>query len=102
MTLNQHAYALLTGKLGKQPEYAQILVDDDQLGVFWIKPSEKEVEGTKKFHAASENTRSLHIGILLQEFEWKLKETSRFELTWDDEVGAAKVDTSKRLDKQKS
>lgn len=102
LTLNKHAVALLVNEYGKIPEYGQILVDDEQEGIFWVRAAEADQEGTNKFDKPSPKTRSLHIGNLLRELQWTLKDTARFELTWDKKVGGARVDTSKRLDQDKT
>jgi hypothetical protein len=102
LTLNKHAVALLVNEYGKIPEYGQILVDDDQEGIFWVRPADANQEGTNKFDKPSPQTRSLHIGNLLREFQWSLKDTARFGLTWDKKVGGVRVDTSKRLDQERT
>jgi hypothetical protein len=102
LTLNKHAVALLVNEYGKTPDYGQILVDDEQEGIFWVRPAEADQEGTNKFDSPSPNTRSLHIGNLLRVLGWALKDTARFELSWDKKVGGGRVDTSKRLDQDKT
>lgn len=101
LTLNRDAYALLTEKFGVEPEHLQILVDDDFKGIFWIKPCEKEVQGSKKLDSPSPGTRSLHISLLLNEFNWSIKDTSRFEVIWDTNLEAGRIDTTQRLDSPK-
>ena len=101
LTLNKDSYALLTTHYGSEPEYLQILVDDDEKGIFWIKPVEKEVPGAKKLDSPSPGTRSLHISVLLTEFNWLLKDTARFEVVWDENVQAGRIDTNKRIDTPK-
>ena len=100
-TFNKLAYDLLSRQYGKKVEYAQILVDDEQKGIFWVKPAEKDTYDCKSLDSPSANTRSLTIGVLLTEFNWALKETSRYKIEWDDELRAGKVDTSQRLDPEK-
>jgi hypothetical protein len=101
LTMNKDAYSLLTSQFGSEPEYLQILVDDDMKGIFWIRPCEKEVPGSKKLDSPSPGTRSLHISMLLKEFKWSTKDTARFEIVWDESVQAARIDTNKRLDTPK-
>ena len=101
LTLNKLAYDLLSRKYGKKVEYAQILVDDEQKGIFWVKPAEKDAYDCKSLDSPSPNTRSLSISVLLTEFNWALKETSRYKIEWDDEIEAGKIDTSQRLDPEK-
>jgi hypothetical protein len=97
-TFNKLAYDLLSRKYGKKVEYAQILVDDEQKGIFWVKPTEKDAYDCKSLDSPSPNTRSLTISALLTEFNWSLQETSRYRVEWDDELKAGKIDTSQRLD----
>ncbi|MGO8880448.1 MAG: hypothetical protein ACLQMS_13175 [Desulfomonilaceae bacterium] len=101
LTLNKLAYELLSRKYGKKVEYAQILVDDEQKGVFWVKPTERESYDCKRLDSPSANTRSLSISVLLTEFNWSLQETSRYKIEWDEDLKAGKVDTSRRLDPEK-
>lgn len=101
LTLNTDAYGLLAIQFGSEPEYLQVLVDDDVKGVFWLKPCEKEVPGSKKLDSPSPGTRSLHISVLLTEFNWLLKDTARFEVVWDENVQAGRIDTNKRIDTPK-
>jgi hypothetical protein len=91
----------LSGKYGKKVEYAQILVDDEQELIFWIKPTEKDAYDCKRLDSPSPNTRSLSISVLLTEFNWALNETSRYKIQWDDEIKGGKVDTTQRLDPEK-
>jgi hypothetical protein len=100
-TFNKLAYDLLSRKYGKKVEYAQILVDDEQGAIFWIKPTEKDEYDCKSLDSPSPNTRSLTVGALLTEFNWSLQETSRYRVEWDDELKAGKIDTSQRLDPEK-
>ena len=101
LTMNKDAYALLSEKYGSEPEYLQILVDDDQKGIFWVKPCEKTDAGGKKLDSPSPGTRSVHISVLLKEFEWSIKDTSRFEVIWDANLQAGRIDTNQRLDTPK-
>jgi hypothetical protein len=98
LTLNQYAVELMINKFGKPLEYGQILIDDEKEGIFWLRAAEGDQEGVNRFDTPSQRTRSLHIGNLLREFQWKLTETVRFRATWDDEVRGLRVDTSERLD----
>ena len=93
----------MTSEYGSIPDFAQILIDDEQEGIFWIRPAKGDQEGSNKFDKPSPKTRSIHIGNLFREFEWtSLKETARFEMTWDKNAGAGRVDTSRRLDQEKT
>ena len=99
LTLNQYAVELMSNEFGKLPEYGQILIDDEQEGVFWVRAAEGDQEGSNRFDSPSQRTRSLHIGNLLRAFQWKLTETARFRATWDEQVRGVRVDTSERLDR---
>ncbi len=101
LVLNSECRALLGGKTDSEPEYATILVDDDLKGIFWVKPCLKDEPGSKKLDSPSTGTRSLHVGILLKEFNWPLNETARFAASWDDEIKALRVDTNMRIDSKK-
>jgi hypothetical protein len=97
LTLNKEAFLLLSSKYGSEFEYFQILVDDDEKGVFYIKPCEKEGPGSKKLDSPSPGTRTCHVSMLLKEFNWSIKDTARFEVEWDEKVQAGKVDTRQEV-----
>ena len=57
LTLNKHAVTLMINEYGKIPEYGQILVDDEQKGIFWVRPADANQEGTNKFDKPSPQHR---------------------------------------------
>lgn len=98
LSLNKESFLLLTSKYGSEFEYFQILVDDEEKGIFWLKPCEKESPGSKKLDSPSPGTRTCHVSMLLREFNWSIKDTARFEVEWDDQVEAGKIDTRQNLE----
>lgn len=97
LTLNKEAFLLLSSKYGSKFEYFQILVDDDEKGIFWIKPCEKESPGSKKLDSPSTGTRTCHVSMLLKEFNWSRKDTARFQIEWDEQLQAGKIDTRQEV-----
>jgi hypothetical protein len=93
--MNKFAYELLCKKYGKEVEWAQLLLDDDVPGVFWVKPTPKEANDCKVLDSPSKNTRSLSISALLNELNWGIKETTRYDFLWDDGLQSGRVDTNK-------
>ena len=101
LLLNKHAYDLLCKKYGKKVDWAQLLIDDDVQGVFWVKPTPPEADHCKRLDSPSKNTRSLSITILLNSLKWSIKETTRYNFLWDDEQKAGRVDTNQKIDGDK-
>lgn len=101
LTMNKHAYELLCKKYGKEVQWAQLLLDDDVPKVFWVKPTPPEADDCKRLDKPSPNTRSISISALLNELNWKLQETTRYDFMWDDQLKAGRVDTNKIIDGNK-
>lgn len=98
LTLNQPAFCLLMEEYGKDSQYAQILFDDeDNAGIFWIKLSDGTSIGSRKLDLPSKHTRTCSIGNLIEVLNWTNTNTTKFELIWDDQIDAGKVDTNKPL-----
>lgn len=101
LTMNKHAYELLCKKYGKEVQWAQLLLDDDVPGVFWVKPTTSEADDSKRLDKPSPNTRSLTISALLTELNWSIKETTRYDFSWDENLKSGRVDTNKKTDGDK-
>ena len=97
-TLNNHAVDMLTRKNGSDFNYVQFLVDDERPGIFWVKLLTKNAHASKLAAAGSPRTRNFSVSVVMTELKWKLKETSRYSIEWDDTLKAGMVDTNKRLD----
>lgn len=78
----------------------QVLVNDEQPGIFWIKPCQKTDEGSRVLGATSKNTRSLGIRSLLKYFNWDSKDRIRVLSIWDMEVMALRVDLNQKIIKK--
>ena len=98
LTFNKAGLSLLREHYKKETDYLQILLDDDNPNVFWLRLSEAESTGAKKMDRPSASTRSVNISLLLTELKLNLEKTMRFNLVWDKEVGAGKV--TLELDKE--
>jgi len=94
ITMNKHAFKMISKKFGSEVQYMQILLDDDSPGVFYLKPCLESDDSAKKLDKPSPGTRSLQISLLLKELGWSKEETTRFKGQWDEEVHALKVDTT--------
>jgi len=90
LTLNSNACAIFVRETQKTPEFLQILVDDDEKNVFWVRPSEIDVIGSRRVDSPSPGTRSLHASSLVAEFNLNFEKTTRFEVEWDATIGAIK------------
>lgn len=99
LTFNKAGLSLLREHHKKETDYLQILLDDDNPNVFWLRLSEAESTGAKKMDRPSASTRSVNISLLLNELKLNLKETKRFPLIWDAKIEAGKVTLD--LDKEK-
>jgi len=74
-----------------EPNFAQVLIDDEDHGVFYLRLCDPDAVGSKKLDRPSASTRTLNISLLITELGLNLKETTRFPLTWNDKIGAAQV-----------
>ncbi len=101
LTMNKYAFELLCKKYGGKVEWAQLLLDDDIPGVFWVKPTTSEADDCKRLDKPSPNTRSISISVLLNELSWSINTTSRYDFVWDDELQSGRVDTNKKTDGDK-
>ena len=99
LTLNQHAFSLLLQEHGKESHHVQILWDDADVNkeIFWIKLSNPESPGSRKLDTASKCTRTCNISSLLQVINFNATETTRFEMTYDKQLKAGRVNTGKPL-----
>ena len=99
LTLNQPAFSLLVMEYGKDSQYVQILFDDeDNTGTFLIKLCDATSVGSRKLDVPSKGTRTCSISNLIEVLKWTTTETTRFEMTYDNQFKAGKVDTNKPLD----
>ena len=92
LTLNKIGFNLLCSKHSKESEFLQILVDDEKSKVFWIRLCNPEEVGAKKMDRPSPGTRSVNVSVLLSELHIKFEKTERFDLMWDEEVKAGRID----------
>jgi hypothetical protein len=99
--MNKYAFELLCKKYGKEVQWAQLLLDDDVPGVFWVRPSPPEGDDCKKLDKPSPNTRSISISVLLNELNWSIKETTRYDFEYDENLKSGRVDTNKKTDSDK-
>lgn len=98
LTLNQQAFSMLVKENGTESHYAQILYDDTQAEViFWIKLCDAKSLGGRKLDSCSKSTRTCNIASLMQVLNWTTTETARFEMTYDKQLKAGKVDPRKPL-----
>jgi hypothetical protein len=98
LTLNQPAFSLLVKEHGTESEYAQILWDDTEAqGIFWIVLCNPESPGSRKLDISSKTTRTCNITSLRPVLNWNTTETTRFEMTYDKQLKAGKINTGKPL-----
>jgi hypothetical protein len=99
LSLNQPAFSLLVKEYGSESAYIQILVDDteENKGICWIKLCDGKSMGGRKLDASSKSTRTCNITTLIESLNWTKLETTRFEMLWDQELEAGKIDTKKPL-----
>jgi hypothetical protein len=98
LMLNQQAFSLLLKDHGTESQYVQILYDyADPKGIFWIKMCNPELPGSRKLDTTSKSTRTCNISSLLQVLNLNSTETTRFEMTYDKQLKAGKVNTGKPL-----
>lgn len=97
LTLNQPAFSLLIMEYGAESQYAQILIDDEHSGIFWIKLCDGTSIGCKRLDSSSTSTRTCSISNLIEVLNWTTTETARFKMIWDDQIEAGKIDTNKPL-----
>ena len=74
-----------------EPSYAQVLIDDADHSVFYLRLCDPDAVGSKKLDKPSVSNRTLNISSLITELGLNLEETTRFPLTWNDKIGAAQV-----------
>lgn len=98
LTLNREAVHLLTTIGGDPLEFIQIMTDDEQPDLVWIKPCSPESPGSRKLDHPSASTRTCHIRTLLQEIDWKIPETVRFRISLNSELQAGEIDLRNRLE----
>lgn len=103
LTLNQPAFLLLVKEYGAESQYAQILLDDaeENTGIFWIKLCDGKSPGSRKLDASSRSTRTCNITGLIESLNWSNTETTRFEMEWDQELKAGRIDTNRPLGSEK-
>jgi hypothetical protein len=82
-----------------EASYAQVLIDDDDHGVFYLRLCDPDAVGSKKLDKPSASNRTLNISSLITEIGLNLEETTRFPLMWIDGIGAAQV--TLEIDKEK-
>lgn len=99
LTINQQSFSLLLKEYGTESPYAQILWDDAEAnkGIFWIRLCNAESPGSRKLDVSSKTTRTCSISSLLQVLNLNSTETTRFEMTYDKQLKALKVDTGNPL-----
>ncbi len=99
LSLNQPAFSLLVKEYGAESAYIQILVDDteENKGICWIKLCDGKSPGSRKLDSSSKSTRTCNVTTLIESLNWTKLETTRFEMQWDQELEAGKIDTKKPL-----
>ena len=99
LSLNQPAFSLLVKENGAESAYIQILVDDteENKGICWIKLCDGKSPGSRKIDKSSKSTMTCNITTLIESLDWTKLETSRFEMQWDQELEAGKINTRKPL-----
>ncbi len=99
LTLNQPAFSLLAKEYRVESQYVQILFDDeDNAGIFFIKLCDETSLGCRKLDSPSTRTRTCSISNLIEVLNWSHAGTTRFEMTYDNQFEAGKVNTNKPLD----
>jgi hypothetical protein len=91
LSFNQAGMEMLKEHYKGEASHAQVLIDDDDHGVFYLRLCDPDAVGSKKLDRPSASTRTLNISLLITELGLNLKETTRFPLTWNDKIGAAQV-----------
>lgn len=91
LTFNKAGLGLLQEHFEGEANYCQVLIDDDDHSVFYLKLCDSEAIGSKKLDRPSASTRSLNISLLITEMGLKLETTQRFPLIWNNNVEAARV-----------
>lgn len=99
LTFNKSGFELLKDHYKGEPEYVQILLDDDRPGVFWLRLVDANSPGAKKLDKSSTSTRSFNISLLIKEMNLELENTKRCNLIWDEKIGGIRADLE--LDKEK-
>lgn len=99
LSLNQSAFLFLVEQYESESQYAQILLDDskENKGVFWVKLCDGKSPGSRKLDSSSKSTRTCNIRGLIESLNLSNTETSRFEMQWDQELEAGKINTQKPL-----
>jgi hypothetical protein len=98
-TLNQAGLQLLRDHYPGDTNHVELLVDDDNPSMFWIRLTDQEAPGSRKMDRPSKSTCSINISLLIREMDLKLEETKRFPLTWDNSIPGARVDL--KIEKEK-
>jgi hypothetical protein len=94
-TLNLAGLELLKGHYKKEPNYVQVMIDDDNPKCFYLRLCDQESPGSRKMDQPSKSNRSINISSLIREINLKLETTQRFPLVWNDQVGAGEVTLDK-------
>lgn len=92
LTFNKSGLELLREHFVAETEYLQILLDDENPDLCWLRLCESDAAGARKMDRPSASTRSVNISLLMREINLNLEKTRRFPIFWDSEVDAAKVD----------
>jgi hypothetical protein len=95
LMFNAVACNLLRQGYGNKVEVVQLLVDDNLSGIFWIKPVSSNEKETRRLVNNGASVKGIYIKELLEEFNWGLKDSSRYVLTWDEKMKAGRVDTKR-------
>ena len=99
LSFHKAGLAILKEHYKGEADYAQVLVDDEDHSVFYLRLCDPDAVGSKKLDKPSVSNRTLNISSLITELDLKLEQTTRFPLTWNDKIGAAQVKLE--LDKEK-
>jgi len=99
LSLNQAAFLLLVKEYGSESSYIQILLDDsdENKGLCWIKLCDGKSPGSRKLDASSRSTRTCNITGLIESLKLSNDGTTRFEMEWDRELMAGKVDANRPI-----
>lgn len=99
-TLNQAGLELLKEHYKKEPNYVQVMIDDDNPKCFYLRLCDQESPGSRKMDQPSKSNRSINISSLIREIDLKLETTKRFPLIWDNEIEGARVNLEIEKEKE--
>ena len=98
--VNQAGFELLQKHYEGETNFLQVLLDDDDPNMFWLRLCDPEAPGSKKMDRPSASTRSVNIALLISEMGLNLDGTKRFPIIFDDEVQATRVNLELENEKE--